>query len=504
MGTYVKSDYKLSKYPSKNLPYSTKSICPICLIDERRVNVLPATIAEENSEIYMVKACPAHGEFKEKIWSDSKLWDKANHLWYRSIGLHNPQVTVKDGCPLDCGLCSRHLSHTALGLIDVTLRCNLKCPICFANAGAGAVSDPSPEEVVKMLKLLRGNKPVPSPGVQFAGGEPTLSEQLPSYIRQAKSMGFNHIMVATNGVRLAEDPEFLKRMVESGLNTVYLQFDGVTAEPYLAARGVDLREVKDKAIDNCRKAKVDGVILVPTIVGGLNLNQLGGIIDYALKNRDIIRCINFQPVSITGRIDRGKREEIRVTIPDLINGIDDQTGGLVKPGDWYPISSMLPVGRALGLMHGRPFLELSAHPGCGMATFLVFDPEGKPHPISELVNLECFIGALERVCDLYSGGVPFADARAKLTIIQQIRSIKKPWLARGMMSNLLKSGDYDSLVGFMGGVIMLGMMHFMDPYNLDLERAQHCDIHYSTREGRLVPFCTYNNLHREYVTQKPG
>ncbi|TFF95191.1 radical SAM protein [Candidatus Thorarchaeota archaeon] len=484
----------------KTLPYQTRSLCPDCLLEENKVQVIDATIYEENGKVMMSKTCSLHGDFKELYWSDAEMFKRSMKYWYKSVGIDNPRTEYKEGCPLDCGLCENHLAHTALGLIDVTNRCNLRCPICFANAAeSGRVYEPTPEEVLEMMKNLRRNLPVACPAVQFAGGEPTVSDNLVQYVRWAKQLGFDHIMIATNGIRMAKSVQYLQDLKDAGLNTIYLQFDGVTERPYIEARNRDLRPIKDKVLDHCRTIGLDGVVLVPTIVRGLNDQELGDIVRYSIDNRDIVRCINFQPVSITGRIDYEERQKMRITLPDAIKGIEEQTDGLVTVDDWYPVASMLGVGRALGLMKHVPTVELHSHFACGMATFLFVEDDGTIYPITDVVNIEALIETLGDVCDLYANGSRLADLRAKLKLLGFLRHIKKKNFMRPIITSFLKKGSYSSLAAFMHRVIMLGMMHFQDPFNIDLERVQHCTINYAVPDGRIIPFCTYNTVHRESV-----
>lgn len=489
--------FKINPIQPRELPYFTSSICPECLFQENRINVISAQLMEENNAVIMKKFCDKHGFFKDVTWSNALMWRRANKFFFSSIGLENPSKNVEKGCPLDCGLCSNHQSHTALGLIDITLKCNLNCPICFADAGNEKSIDPEPNQIIDRMIKLRNNLPVPTPGIQFAGGEPTMNHDLEFYIKKARELGFSHIMVATNGLRFAEDQKYVINLQKAGLNTVYLQFDGVTAKPYTIARGKDLRQIKEKAIQNCKNAGIDGIILVPTIIRGVNSDELGDIIRYALDRKEIIKCVNFQPVSFTGRINQDERKNMRITIPDVIQGIDQQTNGIIKSDDWYPISSMLPLGRALGLMKGKPYLELSAHPDCGMATFLVFDYKGNPQPISRIIDLNNLIKALEKICNIYSSKKFLPDLKAKLLLSSEIMKMQDKFIIKELINELFKKGDYISIAGFMDKVMMLGMMHFMDPYNLDLERVKYCDIHYAT-DVNLIPFCTQNIIHRKY------
>ncbi|TFG04541.1 radical SAM protein [Candidatus Thorarchaeota archaeon] len=495
--------YSLEVFEPKSLPYQTKSLCPDCLLQDKEVRVIDATVYEEDGKVMMSKTCPDHGDFKEIYWSDAEMFRRSMRYWFKSVGIDNPRTECEDGCPLDCGLCENHLAHTALGLIDVTNRCNLRCPICFANAAAsGRVYEPSPEQVLEMMKNLRRNLPVPCPAVQFAGGEPTVSDNLVQYVKWAKQLGFDHIMIATNGIRMAKSVDYLQQLKDAGLNTIYLQFDGVTERPYLEARNQDLRPIKDKVLDHCRSIGLDGVVLVPTIVGGLNDEELGDIVRYSIENRDIVRCINFQPVSITGRIDYEERQKMRITLPDAIKRIEEQTDGLVKADHWYPVASMLGVGRALGLMKGVPTVELHSHFACGMATFLFVEDDGTVYPITDVVDIEALINTLGEVCDLYAGRSMLAGTRAKLKLLGFLRHIKKKNFMRPIITSFLKKGSYSSLAAFMHRVIMLGMMHFQDPFNIDLERVQHCTINYATPDGRIIPFCNYNTVHRDLVEAK--
>ncbi len=497
------SRYHVEKYPVRELPYTTQSICPECLIGEDKVNVIDATVYEENGKVMYKKTCDKHGEYVDVYWGDADMFRKAQTWWYKSVGLDNPRTETVKGCPEDCGQCPDHKSHTALALLDVTNRCNLRCPICFAVAAeGGTVYEPTEEEVLQMMRNLRSNEPVPAPALQFAGGEPTVSKNLPKYIRWAKELGFKHVQIASNGIRIGKSKEYLQELRDAGLSTIYMQFDGITPEPYIAARGSNLLPIKKQALQHAREVGMESIVLVPTVVRGVNHDQLGGIIEFAVKNHDVIRCVNFQPVSITGRIDHSEREQMRITIPDAIHLIEEQTNGIIPKDAWYPVPAMMPVGRALGLMKGGPELELSSHFACGMSTFIYIEEDGSYRPITEILDVDAFLELLEEIANLFADEKRAASKRAKAKLAAGARHIKKKGILKDLLSAFLNRGDYDSLAKFMRRIIMLGMMHFQDPYNFDLERVQHCDVNYAVPDGRIIPFCTMNTIHRSRVEDK--
>jgi len=217
----------------------------------------------------MEKRCDEHGIFRELYWSDLSLFNRFNKYLCDGQGLKSPGASASTkGCPFDCGLCQNHLTPTLLGNIDLTNRCDMHCPICFADAG-GRVFEPDMDQIRAMMRNLRNELPIPCPAVQFSGGEPTVRDDLPEIVSMAREMGFAQIQIATNGLRLAASVDLCRSLEKSGLNTVYLQFDGVTAQPYQAARGRDLFPIKLKALENFRKSGLTSVVLVPTLAKGV-------------------------------------------------------------------------------------------------------------------------------------------------------------------------------------------------------------------------------------------
>jgi len=471
----------------------TKSLCPECL------KVLEATIYEDGNKVYIEKTCDEHGKFTELYWSNYDVYQRAETLRADGACLENPRTKTDKGCPYDCGICPEHKSHTGLAIIDITNRCNLTCPVCFANAAsAGYVYEPTKEQIFEMLENLRENKPVKPPALQFSGGEPTIRKDLTELIVKAKELGFHHVEVNTNGLRLANDPEFAQQLVDAGLSTIYLQFDGLTSEVYEFTRGVDLLDIKMKAIENCRKAGLS-IVLVVTLVKGVNDHQLGDIIQFAKENFDIVRCVNVQPVSICGRIAEDEREKMRITIPDFMEKVEEQTDGVIKKDDFFPVPTVVPISRAVAALKGKEYVEFTTHPHCGMATY-VFIEGDKMVPINRYVNVDKFIDTMNKI---YADAKKGNTKKAKVRLLGLLRHIKFGLLRKYLLP-IVKSGSYDSLGALHRKMLLISSMHFMDPYNFDLERVQRCCIHYAVPDGRIIPFCAMNSIHREKVEKEMG
>jgi uncharacterized radical SAM superfamily Fe-S cluster-containing enzyme len=471
----------------------TKSLCPECL------QVLDATIFEEDNKVFIEKECPEHGKFREIYWSDYEQYQRAETLRCDGKGMDNPRTETKLGCPYDCGICPEHKSHTGLAIIDITNRCNLRCPVCFANAAAaGYVYEPTKEQIFEMMKNLRNNKPVPPPALQFSGGEPTIRKDLPELVKKAEELGFHHLEVNTNGIRLAQSVEYCRELLEAGASTIYLQFDGLTSDVYKFTRGADLLETKMKAIQNCREAGLS-IVLVVTLVKGVNDHQLGDIIRFAIDNFDIVRCVNVQPVSICGRIPADEREKMRITIPDFMRLVEEQTEGKIKVSDFYPVPTVVPISRAVSALRGKDYVEFTTHPHCGMATY-AFVEDDDLIPINRYGNVDKFIKTLDKV---YEDAKKGKTKKAKLRLIGALRHIKFGLLRKYLLP-ILRTGSYESLGDLHRKMLLISTMHFMDPYNFDLERVQRCCIHYAVPDGRIIPFCSMNSIHRPKIEEKLG
>ncbi len=481
----------------KGLPKITTSLCPEC------TGQLDALLFEEDGKVIMEKHCPEHGQFRDVIYSDVKLYLKMEEWEFGdNQGLENPAIPNATRCPDQCGLCSMHTSHTALANVDLTNRCNLTCPVCFANANAaGYLYEPDLAHVRKMLQALRDERPSAGRVVQFSGGEPTIYPHFFEALRMAREMGFTHIQAATNGLKFT-DLEFAEQAKEAGLHTLYLQFDGVCDDIYARTRGESLYEMKLKAIENVRKAGMK-ICFVPTIVKGVNDHQIGDIIRLAIDNIDCVSAISFQPVSFCGRISRKELEAKRFTQADFAWAVIDQTGICEPYSDWFPLSCVVPFSRLISALRGEETPTVSCHPHCSMGTYLFVDKNKKATPITRFIDIGAMLQDIETLARRTS------SARIKLwSKIKAWNSLRKHFHAdkapegltfekflqtlQGLVDHKYGRGQAEN-EGFSYKTLMVASMHFMDLYNYDVERVKRCVIHYAAPNGLLYPFCAYNS-----------
>ena len=487
----------------------TKSLCPEC------GKTLDAEVFDKGGKVFIKKTCDEHGEFVNTYWSDAELYNRVEKFLPTVTGIENPSVEDLGPCPTNCGLCSKHETSTVLGLIDVTNRCNLRCPVCFANAAAaGYLYEPTQDEIRQMLRNLRNLKPHPCPAIQYAGGEPTVRKDIVELIEMAKEEGFTHVQIATNGIRLSKRENLASELKEAGLNTVYLSFEGVTPEPYIKNKGRDLLPDKLQAIENCRKAGL-GVVLVPTLVKGVNDDQVGEIIKFAFDNNDIIYGVNFQPVSFSGRTPSEHVEEERITISDFVHIIEEETDGQVPTTAFYPPSFVEPIAEFISLLDGEETskVTLNCHEHCGIATYVFrqkVEGEGKDKliPITEFIDVEDLGDKLAEYNEKLKKGKFGSRKRvlAGLTgnlakMVHTSRTPKDLEITK-ILVNLFAKGDYEALGEFSKDSMLISCMHFMDPFNFDEDRVKKCVIHYATPDGRIIPFCTMNSIYREAVERE--
>jgi hypothetical protein len=490
------------------LPKTTQSLCPEC------TRLIEARLFEEAGRVVMEKSCPDHGPFRDIIFSDAKLYLKMEQWTFGdNRGLANPAVNDARICPEDCGLCSMHLSHTGLANVDLTNRCNLTCPVCFANANAaGYLYEPDFEHVRVMLRALREERPVAGRIVQFSGGEPTIYPRFLDVLRLAREMGFSHVQAATNGIKFTS-LEFAEQCKEAGLHTLYLQFDGVCDDVYRRTRGESLWEKKLKCIENVRKAGLK-IVFVPTIVKGTNDHQVGDIVRLALENIECTSGISFQPVAFTGRISRHELEAKRFTLSDFAHAVKQQTGICDPHEDWFPLSCVTPFSKLLSALRGEETTSLSCHPHCSIGTYLFVDAQRRAVPVTRFVD----VGPMLQEMDVLARKAGkqrvkfFSKIQAWNTLRKFYHEDRAPegltfnkflQTLQGFTDKRYGRGEGEA-AGFTYRTLMVAGMHFMDSYNYDVERVKRCVIHYAAPNGLIYPFCAYNSgpTYRERIEKE--
>ncbi len=501
---------------SRNLPIVTQSLCPECL------SVIDASVFERDNKVYIEKNCDEHGFFRDLISSDAKFFKLILERDYGSSSpVTNPVESKNKTCPNNCGICSGHLSSSIMINIDLTNRCNLKCPICFANADAsGRLLELTIEQVRYMLDTALSIHDVQPICLQYTGGEPTVHPYFLEALREADKRNFTQVQIATNGIKFAHDPEFAFQASEAGLNTAYLQFDGLDDQIYRKSRGRNLIDLKLKAIDNLAKAQIR-TVLVPTIVKGLNDKHIGEILKYALKNVDKIAGISWQPVAFTGRIDTEQRMERRFTVADLARELEEQTGIVKMYRDWYPYSFVEPFNKLLSAITGQNQIAFSCNPVCGVGTYLVVDSStGTALPVPAFVDVEPLMKKILEITESIKSKRLFSNLSVpgKLRKLKQFyRQDKGPegWGFDDFMEFMMDFADFkgrfpdnEARQKPIGNTpyrsFLMASMHFQDVYNYQIDRVKRCVIHYAAPDGRIYPFCTYNSgpYHREKIEKE--
>ena len=446
----------------------TQSLCPICLrrIEACYENVTPKKeipLSSENPHetVFLTKTCPEHGFFSVPIWRRSQespvplftAWSRPKLPSYPE----KPATTHSQGCPYDCGLCPEHAQHTCTGLVEVTMRCNLNCPVCYADAGSAVPADPSLDQIAAQFTALRTQSGRCS--VQISGGEPTVREDLPQIIALAAEHDFGLVQLNTNGLRLAEEPGYAEILAKAGLESVYLQFDGTCEETSLHLRGRPCLERKLKAIEACKQAGL-GIVLVATLIKDINDHELGDLLRLALSLGPNVRGLHLQPCAFFGRYPYSLDTAPRLTLPEVLESLACQAPELVNARDFHP-----------------PACE---HELCSFSCVYQRSAGG-------LIPLKATTCSCK---DKAAHSVPRASEGADLAK----RVTQLNWKASQDTST---PGACDSFSNFLAKTnarsrFTISCMAFQDALSLDLARVRGCCIHVVTGDGRLVPFCLRN------------
>jgi len=514
--------------PPLGWPRKTDSLCPTCVREARqsildgkqdvsvllneKVGEIEATILERDGKILMVKDCPIHGHFEDVMAMDTAFFKHLEDVFPgRDIQAHNDAKLHNHGSST-----IKHGRGSVL-TVDLTNRCNMMCDPCFMDANqVGFVHELTWEDIKTVLDNAITIKPKRQMSVQFSGGEPTMSPYFLDAVRYARKVGYSSVQAATNGIEFAKSVEFAKQAAEAGLRYAYLQFDGIGNAANSHRRVGNLFDVKLKAIENLHAAGVD-IVPVITIVNGVNNEQVGRVIEFALDNPKRINFLSFQPVSFTGRdeeITPERRAAQRYTLSHLAHDVKNQVNLGEPTRDWFPISFMGTFTDWADVVHGpeTPWgnLTCGCHPNCGVGMALMIDKETKEAvPVTAFLKAERLAKDVAQVNDAARGKF-LSVAGMALALLRNYDPFKAPTHFRLM--DLLKKfdktfGATGRDYGKVGGdrtmsdiekrradrwnFLFIAGMWFQDLFNYDFRRTEMCIIPYATQQGE-ISFCAYN------------
>ena len=514
--------------PPLGWPRTTDSLCPKCIPEIRqqivdgklpheillneRIGEIKAQVIERDGKILMVKDCEKHGHFEDVMSIDPAFFKHLEEVFPgRDIRAHNDERLHKHGSST-----IKHGRGSVL-TIDLTNRCNMMCDPCFMDANqVGFVHELTWEDIQTLLDNAISIKPRRQMSVQFSGGEPTMSPYFLDAVAYARKVGYNSVQAATNGIEFAKSPEFCKQAAEAGLRYAYLQFDGIGNAANEHRKVGNLFDVKLRAIENLYSAGVD-IVPVTTIVNGINNEQVGRIIQFALDNPKKIQFLSFQPVSFTGRdeeITDERRYAQRYTLSHMAHDVKKQTGLGEPIRDWFPISFMSTFTDWADLVHGPSNdwgqLTCGCHPNCGIGMAVMIDKETKESaPVTAFLNAEQLAKDIMKVNDAARGKFlsvvgmalalmrnydPFqAPTHFKLTDL--LKKFDKTFGATGRdygkVSGDRTAEDIEKRRADRWNFLFIAGMWFQDLFNYDFRRTEQCIIPYATQEGE-ISFCAYN------------
>lgn len=447
----------------------TNSLCSRCLTK------VEAKIIFQDGGVYLVKHCPSHGREEVLIADDVEYYRMTQAFIKPGDMPLRFNTPIKYGCPYDCGLCPDHEQHSCLTLIELTDRCNLTCPICYADSGVdelGSTHQPrrhrSLAAIEQMLDAVVANEGEPQV-VQLSGGEPTMHPDFFAVMDLVKARPIKHLMINTNGLRIAQDRAFCDRLSQymPGIE-VYLQFDSFEAHALRELRGADLRAVREQAIAHLNEFSLSTTLVV-TLKKGLNDHEIGKIIDFALQQR-CIRGVTFQPIQAAGRLEGFEPKRDRYTLTEVRRAILEQSPHF-QPQDILPVP---------------------CHPD-SLAMAYALKVQGKVIPLTGLFDVPTFV-------DLVPNSVLYEQhPELKQRIFELFSTSHSPVSATASLKQLLcclplmpvpNSFTYENIFRVM-------IVQFLDAYNFDVRSVKRSCIHIVHPDGRIIPFDTYNLFYRE-------
>lgn len=454
--------------PVRNYTYYdfTLSLCPECL---KRVD---AKIVFENDNVYMLKRCPEHGNSKVLIADDIPYYKNIRNYNKPSETPYTFNTKTHYGCPYDCGLCPDHEQHSCLTVLEVTDRCNLTCPTCYAGSSPTYGRHRTLEEIKKMLDTIVKNEKEPDV-VQISGGEPTIHPQFFEILDYAKSLPIRHLMLNTNGIKIAKDKEFAKRLKTYTPDfEIYLQFDSFRDEVLQQMRGASLSEIRKQAIANLNELNLSTTLVV-TLQKGLNDDEIGDIINYALQQK-CVRGVTLQPTQIAGRLEHFNPETDRLTLTEVRRRILEQTS-VFNSDDLIPVPcnpDALVMGYALKL--GGEVFPLTRY----------VNPTDLLDNSKNTIVYEQDEHLQGKMVELFSTGnsVEVAEENLK-SIMCCLPNIDAPNLG------------YDNLFRVI-------IMQFIDAYNFDVRAVKKSCVHIVDKDYKIIPFETMNLFYRDHKKKR--
>lgn len=514
--------------PPLGWPRETDSLCPRCIPEIRQkivdgeidykillnepVGEIKAQIVERDGKILMVKDCPKHGHFEDVMSIDPAFFKHLEEVFPgRDIRAHSDEKLHNHG--------TSTITHGrgSVLTVDLTNRCNMMCDPCFMDANqVGFVHELSWDDIKTLLDNAISIKPRRQMSVQFSGGEPTMSPYFLDAVRYARKVGYNSVQAATNGIEFAKNPEFCKQAAEAGLRYAYLQFDGIGNAANSHRAVGNLFDVKLRAIENLWTNGVD-VVPVITIINGINNEQVGRVVQFALDNPKKIPFLSFQPVSFTGRdeaVTDDRREAQRYTLSHLAHDVKNQVGLGEPVRDWFPISFMSTFSDFADLVHGPSAdwgqLSCGCHPNCGIGMAVMCDKETKEAvPVTAFLKADQLAKDVARINDAARGRF-LSVAGVSLALLRNYNPFTAPThfkltdlIAKfdkcfgmskknyGKVTSDRTRTDIDKRRGDRWNFLFVAGMWFQDLFNYDFRRTEQCIIPYATQEGE-ISFCAYN------------
>lgn len=442
----------------------TTSLCATCFA---RVD---AKILFQDGCVFLSKRCPDHGPERVLIADDIEYWRRAREQFLKPSEqpLHN-QTPTRFGCPYDCGLCPDHEQHSCVTLIEVCDHCNLECPTCYSASGPARAEYRTLEQVERMLDLVVASEGEPDV-IQISGGEPTLHPEFFAILDAARERPIRHLMVNTNGLRIAAEPEFAARLAEYMPRfEVYLQFDSLEAEPLVALRGKDLREVRRRAVARLNEHGIS-TTLVATVRKGLNDHELGAIVDYALE-QPAVRGVTFQPVQHAGRSVDFDPARDRLTLTEVRRRLLEQTS-VFAPADILPVP---------------------CHPDC-IAMAYALKTDGAVTPLTGMIDPQVLI-------DAGSNTITYErDTGLQARLFEALSTGHGPTSGAASLRELLcclPRADAPGEIGY-ENLFRVILMRFMDAHDFDLRSIKKTCVHVvDPKAERILPLDTYNLFYRD-------